>query len=807
MKIFLFIYMCFLQEFQIDTTTYIRPASWLQWFPDVEYFDTLFIVIWETFWWGGSKDEVKGCRITKDGKLIDTVAIDLFSQSSRPFPRLEGGDTICLLTWWDGLYPHPHSHGMIIKKDWTTGNNVIYPTNLGTVSSIGWDGSYFFAVFNNGDSITLGKIDREGNLISTNVLNPEIGNLKWETCIEWNDSIGIVVWGKYSPLTRAAIINHEGIVLNYITVNQVDFRLFKLAYTDSIFMLIFLKYETDSLYFQRFSYEGELIDYNPVFLTKVYNMHSLPKIVAGNSKFHIFWHDSLHNIWMCRVEKNGTIDTILKIISEPAICTFPLDACFNGENFYLVWPDLRDSTSNPYIRREEIYGAVLDINGIPSNSGSLISYEFFSTFNQLHPFAQGIGNRFFIFWEDERKLNKDIYLKIFNKDGNPLQDTPYIFMQDTMDEKKIKVAYCENNLLVCWEKNMDLYGQILDSLGNLIGEEIIVCNFPYIQTNLSLTYSDSIYFCVWEDQRNGFYPEIYGARIKINGEIIDTNGILISTAPGGSFYPKICAIDTIFLVVWEDRRNGNPDIYACRVTKSGIVLEPHGIPVCTEAHYQKYPATRKLNDKFIIIWQDLRNGNYDLYFSRIDLNGNVLEPDGIPFIATGDEEISPFIPASNIPFVMWYRISSYYDFLGGIIDTSGNLLYYKKLIPDASYRQNPSIFIMPDSTYFIVYEKREQNEALFKIYGYIDRFINIKENYATRDFGELRIFPTITNDKINITPLSNYPVIIYIYDQTGRKVNEVFLRKKFLNLRELNLSTGIYYLKVFDKLHKIVYIK
>ncbi|MEO0262203.1 MAG: hypothetical protein ABIM62_00575 [candidate division WOR-3 bacterium] len=817
------------EEFFIDTTGFIRPKRFDQVSPDIIFDDSVFIVAWCNRPLYYPYPTISMCRIKRTGALIEIAANDLTSpDTSNRKPLLRKGDTTSILIWHQGVnIVGTTLKGKTLKKGGEIINNINFPSKVDSLpiyqTSISWDKNNFFIaiIANIGGrlDVRVFKIDPLGNPMDTTILIKKAA--EEGIAIEWGDSIGLVIWQKLL-LPHAEIwgtmIDHEGNIIDSSLIYSYNawgayMYDFKLIYIDSLFFLFFKNVSApESVYFQRIDYLGNVIDTIPKRIFLPFYSYTGLEISNSDSLIYIFYGaallNNMENILLYKVKKNGEFDSIpTQVFPSPIKPSEYISAYFNGENFYLVWTDKRDTASYGYNKGIDLYGSIVTQDGVPFDSaGKLISFENYKNFNQLRPFISFTGSKFLIMWEDERRMNKDIWFKLFDKYGFPIGN-PHFIAVDIFNERKPIIANSPNNFLVLWEKRGNIYGEIVDSSGIPSYNEIPVAIQAGEQINPHLYYSDSIYFCVWEDQRNGFYPEIYGARIKINGEIIDTNGILISTAPGGSFYPKICAIDTIFLVVWEDRRNGNPDIYACRVTKSGIVLEPHGIPVCTEAHYQKYPATCKLNDKFIIIWQDLRNGNYDLYFSRIDLNGNVLEPDGIPFIATGDEEISPFIPASNIPFVMWYRISSHYDFLGGIIDSSGNLLYYKKLIPDASYRQNPSIFIMPDSTYFIVYEKRDQNEVLFKIYGYIDRFINIKENYATRDFGELRIFPTITNDKINITPLSNYPVIIYIYDQTGRKVNEVFLRKKFLSLRELNLSTGIYYLKVFDKLHKIVYIK
>ena len=100
------------------------------------------------------------------------------------------------------------------------------------------------------------------------------------------------------------------------------------------------------------------------------------------------------------------------------------------------------------------------------------------------------------------------------------------------------------------------------------------------------------------------------------------------------------------ILVWEDYRNGDADIYAQRLDNSGLPLwGPDGVPVAVFPNGQESPAI--VSDGAggaIVTWQDLRGGQYDIYAQALTLNG------GIRWISTGVEicratghKISPVI--------------------------------------------------------------------------------------------------------------------------------------------------------------------
>ena len=160
----------------------------------------------------------------------------------------------------------------------------------------------------------------------------------------------------------------------------------------------------------------------------------------------------------------------------------------------------------------------------------------------------------------------------------------------------------------------------------LNGNEVCTSNFSQVgQQICSDNTGGSI--IVWQDSRNGNY-DIYAQRIASNGKIQWTlNGEEICTNVHDQIKPQICTDeDGGVIIVWQDGRGQNGqtyDIYAQRIASNGSIqwtLDGEGI--CTRSDYQKDPQICiDGHGGAIITWEDFTDDR--IYAQKIASNGSI----------------------------------------------------------------------------------------------------------------------------------------------------------------------------------------
>jgi hypothetical protein len=183
------------------------------------------------------------------------------------------------------------------------------------------------------------------------------------------------------------------------------------------------------------------------------------------------------------------------------------------------------------------------------------------------------------------------------------------------------------------------------------------------QERPSVTSNGTDYFVAWEDWRSGTDWDIYGARVASDGTVLDPTptDIAVSTAANTQQYPSVASNGTDYFVVWEDLRNGstNRDIYGARVRASDGYLhdgppDTGGIAVSTAANDQEDPSVASNGTDYFVAWEDYRSGSpwADIYGTRVDSGGTVLDPAGIVFPAVFGNDPRPSVASNGTTYLV-----------------------------------------------------------------------------------------------------------------------------------------------------------
>ncbi len=319
-----------------------------------------------------------------------------------------------------------------------------------------------------------------------------------------------------------------------------------------------------------------------------------------------------------------------------------------------------DSVNNRYLvvymdsNDGNLYGQLVSSNGYPYGTEIVIA-DNLSVYGHYNPSVafDNINQRFLVVWYDYRNFsNYDIYGQLINANGtlyNTASNVNFAISDEaTNSQYTPSVAYDNINqrFLVVWEDyrsgiNNDIYGQVVNADGTLYGTVSNV-NFPVSDEttnwqNEPLVSFDNInqrFLVVWTDSRNST-SDIYGQLINADGTVYNTASNVnfpVSDETTNYQYTPSVTYDNInqrFLVVWYDYRNGYSDIYGQLINAVGA---PYGtatnvnFPVSDETtNYQDTPSVTydNINQRFLVVWNDSRNSTSDIYGQLINADGTV----------------------------------------------------------------------------------------------------------------------------------------------------------------------------------------
>ena len=152
--------------------------------------------------------------------------------------------------------------------------------------------------------------------------------------------------------------------------------------------------------------------------------------------------------------------------------------------------------------------------------------------------------------------------------------------------------------------------------------------------------------------------DIYGQRVLATGSVDPgwpANGVALCIAYSSQLDPQLVP-DGLggAIVAWNDRRAGQPidpvyeDIYAQRVSAAGVPQwTVDGVGLCIAESAQELPQVASDGaGGALVVWQDHRAGNFDIYAQHVLANGSIapgLPADGVALCTIPGNQTNPQI--------------------------------------------------------------------------------------------------------------------------------------------------------------------
>jgi hypothetical protein len=414
-----------------------------------------------------------------------------------------------------------------------------------------------------------------------------------------------------------------------------------------------------------------------------------PSIIRGEAdNALLIWQDYRSgngNIYLQKIDGGGepqwTQDGVVAC-TEASDREFFRQAVADGSGgVFLAWTDHRSGMVDIFVQR-------VDGGGIPVWSGQGVQVST-STGNDYYPVIcpDGEGS-VLLAWQRGLEATSVIRVQKLNGSGGSewanggidLSIEAGLFLP-------VIVADGSGGMIAVWIAGdlsaSTMMAQRISSGGQQMWGQsgVAVCS-PGVANSFPVLLGDAEGGCtvIWEDLRNG-RRDIRSQRLDGDGNLLwGQDGVAVSTSEGEKWFPQaIGDNDGSVIVVWVDARDVDSDLYAQKIGPDGDLLwSVGGNRICGAlGHQLNQRMEMTLAGDVIIVWQDGRGDDYDIYAQSVDATGMVLwEVDGQSIITLPDDQRLPEIVTDDAggALVTWEQWNGESDIYSQRIDSEGHYL-------------------------------------------------------------------------------------------------------------------------------------
>ena len=373
---------------------------------------------------------------------------------------------------------------------------------------------------------------------------------------------------------------------------------------------------------------------------------SWPVVASSGTAYFTAWTDgrdllAATQIFGATVSSTGAIGTAAVIgTGEDREQTPALGR--SGQTLGLFWRDSRSYGPNIYGVRFAASGTQLDpaASAVSAATGA----------QSLPSASTDLGSAALVVWSDMRNgVDSDIYgARVDLGSGTTLDSGAIALGVAGKDQLAPSVASNGSQALVVWEDRrnggFDIYGTLVDSTGAVVAASVAICNATGDQVMPAVTWdaADSQFVVLWQDARGGT-AAIYGARVASDGTVLDPGGVVLASGAAAQTVPQLASTATQSFAVWQ----GGTATFGSRVAGgTALSLLDSGLQISSGTSHQRNPAVGILGGAYLVVWNDDRAGNQDLY-GRIVGSDGTLRGSELAIATSTDDEVSPVLLATS----------------------------------------------------------------------------------------------------------------------------------------------------------------
>ncbi len=413
--------------------------------------------------------------------------------------------------------------------------------------------------------------------------------------------------------------------------------------------------------------EGNLMDSAGIYIPNSYNSSSY-SVAFDGTNYMVVWNIDDENekeIYGARISEEGDVldQGAIEIMVGEGNDRYPRVA-FNGTNYLAAWKNEGPGGSeNIYAKRISPEGVVLDTDRIE-----------ICTFDgeQDRVAVAGYNDGFFVVWNDRRNNNiRDVYGARLDNEGNVLDADGFVIKSSDEDHWDPEVDFDGENFLVVWDEDSGfdvtgIFGARVDTSGTVMDPGgFTICDVNSYQETPDLAFDGTNYIVGWNDYRNDPNGDPYFARVSTDAQLLDPDGIALSTTYFYSYYINLVASNNEIFAIWEANWSsyvGWASIFGTPISSDGTVQIPDGTEYNFITNSEREPAVAFDGSNYLFVWQHDSGESSDIFGARVDPSGNVMSP-GVFVISDAEEDQKdPDLAYDGTNFlVVWEDYRDYYQ--------------------------------------------------------------------------------------------------------------------------------------------------
>jgi hypothetical protein len=366
------------------------------------------------------------------------------------------------------------------------------------------------------------------------------------------------------------------------------------------------------------------------------------------------------------------------VTTDSAWSYYPVIAVDTNNNVHITWWDYRDGNW-------EIYYTKLDNNGNTLVDDTRVTTDPGSSMSQA--IAVDKNNNVHITWSDFRDGDREIYYTKLDNNGNTLVDDTRLTTDSAWSSSPAIAVDTNNNVHITWfderDGNPEIYYMKLDNNGNTLVDDTRLTNSADSWTPAIAVDTNNNVHITWQEDRDG-NREIYYTKLSNTGNTL-VDDTRLTTAFASSWYPAIAVdMNNNVHITWCDKKDGNPEIYYTKLDNNGNTLVDDTSLTNSVNSWNPVIAV-DMNNNVHITWCDERDGNYEIYYTKLDNTGTTLVDDTrLTTDSGGSYEPVIAVDTNNNVHITWW------DYRDG-----NSEIYYKSNCGGAPPTTNPDLTLLP----------------------------------------------------------------------------------------------------------------